>query len=92
MLKRYSIAEARDKFAALIHQVEEDAAVEVTRRGKPVAVLLSIEEYQRLQKGQTGFWEAFSAYRSKFDLQGLNIEPEIFAEGRDAAPGREVLL
>lgn len=92
MLKQYSIAEARDRFASLVRKVERDDPVEVTRRGKPVAVLLSIEDYQRLQAQRIGFWQAFSAFRGKFDLQGLNIEPEIFTEQRDGSPGREVSL
>ena len=38
----YSIAEARNQFADLIHKVEEKGEpVQVTRRGEPVAVILS---------------------------------------------------
>ena len=92
MLKQYSIAEARDMFASLVRKVEKDEPVEVTRRGKPVAVLLSIEEYQRLQAQRIGFWQAFNNFRSKFDLQELSIEPEIFTAHRDDAPGREAFL
>jgi prevent-host-death family protein len=50
MLDQYSIAEARNNFAALVRDVEtKEGAVAVTRRGKQVAVLLSIEEYGRLR-------------------------------------------
>jgi hypothetical protein len=57
-----------------------------------VVVLLSIEEYQRLQAQRIGFWQAFNNFQSKFDLQELSIEPEIFTAHRDDAPGREVFL
>ena len=63
VLKRYSIAEARDHFTALIHKEEKDAAVEVTRRGKPVAVIMSVQEYQQLQAEKVGFWQAFDSFR-----------------------------
>src|SRR4051812_12210118 len=43
-----SIADARDRLASLVHDVEEGPAVEITRRGRPVAVLVSYHEYQRL--------------------------------------------
>ena len=92
MFKQYSIAEARDHFAALIHKVEQDTAVELTRRGKPVAIIMSIQQYQQLQAKRTGFWQAFNSFRSKYDLHQLDIQPETFAELRDGTPGREVAL
>ena len=92
MPKQYSIAEARDHFAALIHKVEQDVAIELTRRGKPVAVILSIREYQQLRAEKVSFWQAFDSFRVKFDLQQLDIQPETFNELRDRSPGREVTL
>jgi len=92
MLKRYSIAEARDHFTALIHKVEQDAAVELTRRGKPVAVIMSVQQYQQLQAEKMGFWGAFDSFRVKYDLQQLDIQPEIFTELRVKREGREVVL
>ena len=41
MSKSYSIAKARDQLAELVHRAEKGAAVELTRHGKPVAVILS---------------------------------------------------
>ena len=90
MLKRYSIAEARNHFTALIHKVEQDAAIELTRRGKPVAVILSVWQYQQLHAEKRGFWGAFTTFRAKFDLQQLDVQPEIFKELRDKSDGREV--
>jgi prevent-host-death family protein len=92
MLKRYSIAEARNKFTALIRRVEQDTAVELTRRGKPVAMIVSIQHYQQLQAEKIGFWQAFDAFRVKFDLEELDIQPDIFSDLRDDSPGREVTL
>ena len=89
MSRRYSIAEARDNFAALVRDVELDSAIELTRRGEPVAVLLSIEEYRCLLVGRKKFWQAYSEFRDEVDLRQLNIEPEIFEDLRDVSPGRE---
>jgi antitoxin Phd len=90
MLKQYSIAKARDHFTSLVRAVERDSAVELTRRGKPVAVILSIREYERLSARQTGFWEAYSTFRERVNLQELDIEDDSFAGLRDCSPGREV--
>jgi prevent-host-death family protein len=90
MLRQYSIAEARNHFTALVRAVERESAVELTRRGKPVAVVLSIQEYERLLTRQTSFWEAYSAFRERVNLEELGIEPDTFADLRDRSPGRDV--
>ena len=92
MPKQYSIAEARNHFTSIVRDVERESAVELTRRGKPVAVLLSIQEYKRLSSGTGGFWTAFTALRKRGNLQELGIEPDIFSGLRDQSPGREFSL
>ncbi len=90
-MQSYSVAEARNRFAEIVHDLGKTASVEVTRRGKPVAVLISIEEYERLCSRRPDFWEAYQAFRKEFDLDNLNMDPdEIFADVRDKSPGREV--
>lgn len=92
MTKRYSIAEARHNLAAIIHEVEHKATIELTRRGESVAVLLSFREYRRLAAKRGKFWEAYETFRSAVDLPTLNIEPDVFASVRDSTSGREVRL
>ncbi len=92
MSKRYSIAEARHNLAALVHELEHKPRIELTRRGEPVAVLLSIGEYRRLQSGQTHFWEAYQTFRQQVHLRELNIAPSLFEGLRDQTPGREIEL
>lgn len=89
MSKSYSIAEARDRFASIVHDVERDSAIELTRRGKPVAVLLSAEEYRRLLGGGESFWDAYSSLVERIEPGYLGIEPETFGGVRDDSPGRE---
>jgi len=88
MVKRYSIADARDQFAAIVREIEKEPAVEITRRGKPVAVLLSWREFHRL-KLKKNFWDAYRSFLDQFDLAKLEIEPEVFHGVRDRSPGRE---
>jgi prevent-host-death family protein len=52
MQKQYSIAEARDKLASIVHEVEKAGPIKLTRRGKPVAVLIAESEYERLRGGK----------------------------------------
>jgi prevent-host-death family protein len=88
MLKQYSIASARNRLPALVHDVERGPAVQLTRRGKPVAVLLSIDEYERIHPGQPDFWEAVSRFREESDLEELRAE-EVWADVRDRSAGRD---
>ena len=90
MQNSFSIAEARNRLAALIHQVERRSRVQITRRGRPVAVLLSIAEYNRVTSQSKGFWEQYCAYLATADLSKVQIDPEIFEGIRDRSSGREV--
>jgi prevent-host-death family protein len=88
--KQCSIAQARDHLPGLVRDVERGSTVELTRRGKPVAVLLSVRDYRRLSGSSTSFWEAFDEFRRSTNLEGLGIERSAFEGLRDPSPGREI--
>ncbi|MFA7462808.1 MAG: type II toxin-antitoxin system Phd/YefM family antitoxin [Anaerovoracaceae bacterium] len=92
MQKQFSIAEAKNRLPTIIHYVEKGPSVELTRRGKPVAVLLSVQEYERLSREYTGFWSAISEFRRKIEDEGAEITDRDFTELRDRSAGREVGL
>jgi cellobiose PTS system EIIB component len=89
MIKSYSIAEARDHFTTILREVDKAPAVEITRHGEPVAVLVSWREYQRLISKKK-FWDSYHSFRKQFDLTALSIDPEIFPGPRDQSLGRDV--
>lgn len=91
-MKQVSIVEARDHFTELVREVEENTGVQLTRRGKPVAVLLSISEFDRLQGNERPFWDSYLDFREQFDLGELKIDPAIFSETRDRTTGRDITL
>lgn len=86
----YSIAEARNQFAAIVRDAEDtNQPVQVTRRGQPVAVILSAEEYAKLLANQPkrDFWTAYLEWRQKWDIDNLDIDPDdIWADVRDRTP------
>ena len=89
MVKKYSIAEARDNFTSMVHEAEGGTQVELTRRGKPVAVLVGVEDFERLSKGRPSFWEAYESFRHGLSPD-LELDPdEIFGDVRDSSPGRD---
>ena len=90
MQKQFSIAEAKNRLPTLVHYVEKGPSVKLTRWGKPVAVLLSIEEYERLSRKYTGFWSAVSEFRRGVEAEGIDIGDGDFEKLRDRSSGREV--
>jgi prevent-host-death family protein len=88
MARQYSIAGARNQLPALVHDAEAGRAVHLTRRGKPVAVLISAADYDRLTRERDP-WVALEAFRKSHDLSGLDVG-EVFADVRDRSRGRQV--
>jgi prevent-host-death family protein len=92
MEREYSVAEARNQLAALVHEAEAGKPVRITRWGRPVAVLLSEREYERLTGRLRGFWDAYEAFRASLDPGDLQASEDAFQDVRDRSPGREVEL
>ena len=86
----YSIAEARDQLPRLVHHTEREGPIELTRRGRAVAVILSVLEYRRLTE-KPDLFEAYSSWRQKVDPAVLPDE-DLFADVRDKSAGRKVRL
>jgi len=90
MPRQIPLAEAREHLPALIRDVEAGETVELTRRGQPVAVLLSATEYARLRHDdqEAGFFEALLDFRQRHRLDQQTPEPGEFDDLRDPTPGR----
>jgi prevent-host-death family protein len=76
MRKSYSVAEARNDLSSILHDVERGGPVKITRRGKPVAVILSVQEYDRLTVPKPTFAEAYEAWKSSVDFDKIAVEPD----------------
>lgn len=92
MVQSYAIAEARANLPTLIDEVEAGGIVELTRRGKGVAVMISIAEYQRLRSKQVSFQEAYQQFLKKHSLAKVGLEPGFARKLRDRSSGRKVDL
>lgn len=93
MAKQRSIAEARSLLPSLVREVESGGAVELTRRGEPVAVLMGRKQYSRLTAKRRLFSEAYREFTRDIDLAELAVDPDdVFADARDNSRGRQVDL
>jgi prevent-host-death family protein len=91
--KQQSIAEARSNLPQLVREAEAGEPIELTRRGKSVAVLIGRRQYERLAARSRRFSEAWDEFTHEVELSELAIDPdEIFAGVRDSRPGRDIGL
>lgn len=75
-----SIAEGKKGFSRLLQDVsEKKEEIVVTKRGKPVAVILPYEEYQHSKRVE-GYRKIITA-REAFSKAGISAD-EIFKESR----------
>ena len=91
MADSYSVAETKDGLTKILRLVERRGHVHITRRGKPVAVVMSVEEFDALQPRRLSFMEALK--RFKETVGDDSFFDDAFFDGlRDPSPGREVDL
>lgn len=86
MKTKYSIAQARNQFSTLIRELQTKyGKVQVTNRGEPVAVILSVDEYERLLSDQPehDFWQAYLDYREQWKDITMDIEGDIWSNRCD---------
>ena len=92
MSKRFSIAEARAHLPGIIDRVEAGAEIELTRRGKPVAVVVSTREFARLHAARVSFAEAYGRFKAGHDLSKAGLGKAFVRGLRDHGGGRPVDL
>lgn len=87
-----TIAEAKNKLYSIIRLVEQGFPVRLTRRGRAVAVMLSVGQYDRLSRGSEGYWKALESFRNQMKVENVQISDTDFEGLRDDACGREVQM
>jgi prevent-host-death family protein len=92
MSKSYSVARARAKLAQIVDEVEAGSEVELTRRGKQVAVVMSAARYARLRGERVAFGTAYDNFLREHRLEDVGIDADWSRGLRDRSAGRKVSL
>lgn len=78
---RATIYEARNNFSALVKKAENGEPVELTRHDKPVAVIISYDEYEK-RKPKESFFDWLMKFRKEnedvLDDEGIPLERNSF--------------
>lgn len=85
---KMTMTEARAAFAKVLTLAERGEAVEVTRDGRPVAVILSFDEYQKVRKSSVPPSEALREFLNGLDRRALSGE-DPWKGVRDRGKGRD---
>ena len=83
MQEQYPISIAKNNLPKIIHSVEDGSADQLTRHGKPVAVLVSFVQYQGLVKQKKDFWTALTYFKKSSRKEEPLIEDRDFNGLRD---------
>lgn len=92
MAKRYTVAHARVKLSQIVDEVVAGGEVELTRRGKKVAVVMSTARYARLRGDHVAFMTAYETFCEETDLSEVGVDPDWARGLRDRDAGRGVEL
>ena len=92
MPKSYSVADARAHLPEILDDVEAGKDVQLTRRGRPVALVLSPERYEMLRSERTNFGDAYRAFLGRHSPEEIGLEPGFFTSLRAQDSGRRVRL
>jgi prevent-host-death family protein len=90
--RKYSVAEARSSLPTIIDQAESGLGVELTRRGKPVAVVISVREFERLRGDGARFGAAYRRFLETHSPEEIGLDDDFFDAVREKGRGREVSL
>ncbi len=91
-LRRYSIAEARANLPAIIDEADAGIEVELTRRGVPVAAILSFRTLEQLRRSRSTFSATYSNYLKTHSLEETGLDASFFQSLRVKDKGRKVAL
>jgi prevent-host-death family protein len=89
--REVSISDAREHLPSLVRDAERGLTVTLTRRGEPVAVLISTERFRTHAKSAIPLSQALDDFRNTVDLDELDIEG-VYSDVRDRTEGRDVKL
>ena len=92
MTLRYSIAEARSRLPTIVDEAEAGREIELTRRGRPVAVVVSCQAFERLRGRRRQFGDTYRAFLERHSLDEIGLDDNLGAFTRDGAAGRKVEL
>ncbi|MEQ1637545.1 MAG: type II toxin-antitoxin system Phd/YefM family antitoxin [Methylococcales bacterium] len=87
-MKTSTIAEAKNSLSQLIHQLESDGPIHLTRHGKPVAVMLSETNYRKLTRNDNNLYQKILDWRQYLETEDGALTNDELKAIRTVSQGR----
>lgn len=82
-----AISTLKNHLPELVHKAEQGEDIQITRHGKPVAVMVSLERYNRAFGSGKGAFSTYLRWRSKYPAgSGFTTEEQEALYQRTRAP------
>ena len=81
--KKWQLQEAKNRFSELVRKASEEGPQIVTRHGRDSVVVLSADDYRKMEKPKTSLVEFFRTS----PLSGVDLDTS-----RDQSPSRDIEL
>ncbi len=81
--KKWQLQEAKNRFSELVRKASEEGPQTVTRHGKDSVIVLSVDDYRKMEKPKTSLVEFFRTS----PLSGVDFDTR-----RDPSPARDIEL
>ncbi len=82
MPRQYSIAEARAHLHRIVSQAEAGEQIELTRRGKVIAVVVSAQLADGLARTRSSFGAAYEHFVATHDLNDVGLDEPFLTVNR----------
>lgn len=92
MPKVYSVAAARSQLPQILDEVEAGKDVQLSRRGRLVAVVLSGQRYAALRADRTQFRDSYRGFVQRHAIAEVGLETDFFHSAREKGAGRQSRL
>lgn len=80
---KWQLQEAKNKFSEVVRKATEEGPQTVTKHGKDSVVVLSIEDYKKIERPETSLVDFFQ----RSPLASVELELD-----RDKSPARDISL
>jgi prevent-host-death family protein len=81
--QKWQLQEAKNKFSEVVRKATEEGPQTVTKHGKDSVVVISVEDYKKIERPETSLVEFFQ----QSPLASVELDLE-----RDKSPARDISL
>jgi prevent-host-death family protein len=82
-MRQWQLQEAKAKFSEVVKLANQEGPQEITMRGQPTAILISLKDFEKIKKKKP----SLVSFMRASPLVGVDLKLE-----RDKSPAREIKL